>query len=173
MCGASSLSSYTGNHDNHMGSIDSRGTWFSRWTQTLVTADIAFSVALVVGRSQRDSLSDITRLSIGRASIRKVIHFKTCLKAGVTTKLTNARLREILCATLCHHSNPIHSSLLRSYKWYFTFNQTAGVLEGNGFQIYFWNVQYCSDIDSISGWISKINRTVSLSIISYYTEASK
>ena len=52
-----------------MGSTVSKGTWFSRWSHTLVTADIAFSVALVACMSERASLSEMMRFNIGKESV--------------------------------------------------------------------------------------------------------
>ena len=45
------MSSITGNHDNHKGKMVSNGTPESRNLQILVTADIAFSVALMLNES--------------------------------------------------------------------------------------------------------------------------
>ena len=69
--GASSLSSTTGNHDNHIGRMLSNGTPESTYLQTLVTADIAFSTALILGRSSLALGDWMATISRGRASGKK------------------------------------------------------------------------------------------------------
>lgn len=66
--GASSLSSTTGNHDNHIGRMLSRGTPVSTCLHIFVTADIAFSVALILGMSSRALGDWMASVRSGRAS---------------------------------------------------------------------------------------------------------
>ena len=58
----------TGSHDNHRGRMVSRGTPLSRYLQTLATAEMAFSVALIAWMSSLAVSDWMAMVNRGRAS---------------------------------------------------------------------------------------------------------